>query len=438
MESKSLLFKLLASASLVLALMTAILILYLKGNIESNVFNTVIMVVLLSFITCVAVIYFVVKKTIIHKLDEINIAVSKMSDGDLRYRLPDLGEDEIGITAHSLNEYIVKIQSVLIEVKEGTTGLASASQEVSDTAQSLSSTSSQQAASVEETSAALEQMGASIQQNAANAKTTDNLATSTSSQANEGGEAVKETVTAMSMIASKIGVIEDIAYKTNLLALNAAIEAARAGEQGKGFAVVADEVRKLAERSQNSAQEISELASSSVKVAERAGGLINEMVPNIQETAELVQEISAASDEQAAGVEQLNSAVDQLDKAAQHGASSSEQLAATAKEMHGHVGELTATIDFFNLSKEINQQSGDKPVSAVRTNKKPSSTSVRTKETVKKAKVVNLKEIKSAQKTASEPAIVAKSKPEPEIITKASSVADTSKIINEKDFERFT
>lgn len=438
MKSKSLLFKLLASASLVLVLMTAILILYLIGNVESNIFNTVIMVVLLSLITCIAVIYFVVKKTVIQKIDEINIAVSKMSDGDLRYRLPDLGKDEIGITAHSLNEYIVKIQSVLIEVKEGTTGLASASQEVSETAQSLSSTSSQQAASVEETSAALEQMGASIQQNAANAKTTDNLATSTSSQANEGGEAVKETVTAMSMIASKIGVIEDIAYKTNLLALNAAIEAARAGEQGKGFAVVADEVRKLAERSQNSAQEISELASNSVKVAERAGGLINEMVPNIQETAELVQEISAASDEQAAGVEQLNSAVDQLDKAAQHGASSSEQLAATAKEMHSHVGELTATIDFFNLSKEINQQSDNKPVSADRANNKPSNTSAITKKTVKKAKVVNLKEIKSAQKTASEAAIVAKSKPEPEIITKASSVADTSKIINEKDFERFT
>ena len=438
MESKSLLFKLLASASLVLALMTAILILYLKGNVESSVFNTVIMVVLLSLITCIAVIYFVVKKTVIHKLDEINIAVSKMSGGDLRYRLPDLGDDEIGITAHALNEYIVKIQSVLIEVKEGTTGLASASQEVSETAQSLSSTSSQQAASVEETSAALEQMGASIQQNAANAKTTDNLATSTSSQANEGGDAVKETVTAMSTIASKIGVIEDIAYKTNLLALNAAIEAARAGEQGKGFAVVADEVRKLAERSQNSAQEISELASNSVKVAERAGGLINEMVPNIQETAELVQEISAASDEQAAGVEQLNSAVDQLDKAAQHGASSSEQLAATAKEMHGHVGELTATIDFFNLSKEINQQSDNKPVSADRANNKPSNTSAMTKKIVKKVKVVNLKEIKSAQKIASEPAIVDKSKPEPEIITKASSVADTSKIINEKDFERFT
>jgi len=273
-------------------------------------------------------------------------------DGDLTYRLPDLGADEIGQTAVSLNGFIEKLQNILIEVKGSAESIALASQQVSETAQSLSQTSSEQAASVEETSASLEQMGASINQNAENAQTTDNIATSTSSQAEEGGAAVKETVAAMSQIASKIGLIEDIAYKTNLLALNAAIEAARAGEHGKGFAVVADEVRKLAERSQSSAQEISELASNSVKVAERAGGLIDEIVPNIQKTADLVQEITAASNEQSSGVDQINSAVEQLDKAAQHSASSSEELAATSEEMSAQIAELVSTIGFFQLGDE--------------------------------------------------------------------------------------
>ncbi len=298
--------------------------------------------------------YFLSRKIII-PINTIRNAVDDLrdGDGDLTYRLPDLGKDEIGQTAKSLNGFMEKIQNVLIEVNAGSEQLAIASQQISETAQSLSSTASEQAASIEETSASLEQMGASIQQNAENSKTTDSIATSTSSQAVEGGEAVKETVSAMSSIASKIGLIEDIAYKTNLLALNAAIEAARAGEHGKGFAVVADEVRKLAERSQSSAQEISDLASNSVKVAERAGGLINEIVPNIQQTADLVQEISAASEEQAAGVEQVNSAVEQLDKAAQISASSSEELAATSEEMAAQVKELRHTIGFFKLGDDI-------------------------------------------------------------------------------------
>ncbi len=299
-------------------------------------------------------------------VNQIRNAVDDLrdGDGDLTYRLPDLGHDEIGQTAKSLNGFMEKIQNVLIEVNGGAEQLAMAATQISETAQSLSSTSSEQAASVEQTSASLEQMGASIQQNAENSKTTDNLATSTSSQASDGGSAVKETVSAMSEIASKIGLIEDIAYKTNLLALNAAIEAARAGEHGKGFAVVADEVRKLAERSQSSAQEISDLASNSVKVAQRAGSLIDEIVPNIKQTADLVQEISAASEEQAAGVEQVNAAIGQLDKAAQHGASSSEELAATAEEMSAQVQELRNMIGFFKL--ESGQNKFSKPGNVIK------------------------------------------------------------------------
>src|SRR5471032_3519851 len=141
-------------------------------------------------------------------------------------------------------------------------------------------------------------MTASIAQNTENAKVTDGIATQAAVDAARGAEVVKATAAAMKQIASKISIIDDIAYQTNLLALNAAIEAARAHEHGKGFAVVAAEVRKLAERSQVAAQEIEQVASSSVQLAERAGRLLDEIVPNIRRTSNLVQEITAASEEQ--------------------------------------------------------------------------------------------------------------------------------------------
>jgi len=302
----------------------------------------------------------VVARSITRPMNEILAAADDLhkGDGDLTYRIPDFGTDEIGKTADSINGFINKMQKVLLDVRTSVETVASASEEVSASAQSLSQGSSEQAASVEETSASLEQMSASINQNTENAKVTDGIATKAAQEAVEGGEAVTETVDAMNQIADKISLIEDIAYKTNLLALNAAIEAARAGEHGKGFAVVADEVRKLAERSQVSAQEISEQAGNSVKVAERAGGLLEAMLPNIRKTADLVQEISASSEEQATGVSQVNTAMGQLDQVSQQSAASSEELAATSEELSANAEKLQKIIGFFKLD--------DNPQSAVR------------------------------------------------------------------------
>ena len=270
-------------------------------------------------------------------------------DGDLTYRLPDFGNDEIGQTTKAFNGFLEKVQHVLIDVEQGVNTIFASSSEVSSTAQNLSQDSSEQAASIEEVSASLEQMSASINQNTDNAIQTNNMAKQTVKEANEGGEAVQQTVAAMNNIADKIKLIEDIAYKTNLLALNAAIEAARAGEHGKGFAVVADEVRKLAERSQNSAQEISELANSSVEVADRAGTLLEKMVPSIQKTSQLVEEITAASEEQRSGVEQVTTAITQLDKVAQNAASASEELSASAETFADESKGLKETVGFFKL-----------------------------------------------------------------------------------------
>ncbi|WP_253825788.1 methyl-accepting chemotaxis protein [Vibrio sp. RE86] len=303
--------------------------------------------VLLAFITAMFLI-----KGIVVPIKALSEAAEDLrsGEGDLTRRIPDFGGDEIGETAKSFNGFLDKLQNIMLDIQRSVEAIAHSTNEVSTTSQMLSTTSSQLASSVEETSASLDQMSSSISMNTENSKVTNGIATQSSSEANEGGRAVNDTVNAMTAIAEKIGIIEDIAYKTNLLALNAAIEAARAGEHGKGFAVVADEVRKLAERSQIAAQEISSLADSSVKVAQHAGDMLNRMVPNIQQTADLVQEITAASTEQSTSVAEINRTVSQLDEIAQQNASASEELAATAVMVQDQTNEIRSTVSFFKLT----------------------------------------------------------------------------------------
>ncbi|MDD5229448.1 MAG: methyl-accepting chemotaxis protein [Methylococcales bacterium] len=297
----------------------------------------------------------------------LNIAVDaakKIAEGDLTSKIQVVSTDETGQLLQAMQDMTGKLSEIISEVNNSASNIAAASEEVSATAQSISQATSEQAASVEETSAAVEQMSASINQNTENAKVTEGMATQSSSEAVQGGEAVKKTVSAMKSIASKISIIDDIAYQTNLLALNAAIEAARAGEHGKGFAVVAAEVRNLAERSQIAAQEIGELASSSVELAENAGKLLDTIVPSIKKTSDLVQEIAAASEEQSTGVAQINTAMNQLNQITQQNASASEELAATSEEMSGQAMQLQEMMEFFTIS-------GHKPSTNKRSPYKP-------------------------------------------------------------------
>ncbi len=337
------------------------------GEVSAKRANTIMVSVALSALVALVLLgVFTIRSTLGQLGGEpqyVNEVVNRMANGDMTADIT-LSKGDNSSMLFSIKAMMQKLSGIIVEVRSATDNISSASEQVSATAQSLSQATSEQAASVEETSASMEQMSASVSQNTENAKVTDTMASQAAKQAVEGGDAVKSTVTAMKQIAEKIGIIDDIAYQTNMLALNAAIEAARAGEHGKGFAVVAAEVRKLAERSQVAAQEIGEVAGSSVDLAEKAGALLGEMVPAINRTSDLVQEITAASQEQSAGVGQINTAMTQMTQITQQNASASEELAATAEEMSAQALQLADVMSFFKVGGTA-LDTGSKPKAAM-------------------------------------------------------------------------
>jgi methyl-accepting chemotaxis protein len=292
-----------------------------------------------------------------------------IAHGDLSIRIETQDNDR-GSLLVEMKQMRDSLVGIVSQVRRGTETIGTASREIAAGNLDLSSRTELQASSLEKTASAMEELTSTVRQNAENAREANQLAASASDVARKGGEVVSQVVGTMgeinssaNKIADIIGVIDGIAFQTNILALNAAVEAARAGEQGRGFAVVASEVRNLAQRSAAAAKEIKTLIGDSVEKVERgsklvgqAGVTMDEVVSSVKRVTDIMSDIAAASAEQSAGIEQVNLSIIEMDSMTQQNASLVEEAAAAAQSLQDQAGELARVVSIFKLDEAEEQQ----------------------------------------------------------------------------------
>lgn len=293
-------------------------------------------------------------------------AARTVAAGDLTSVVEVASADEAGQLLHALNDMSASLLGVVSEVRNGTDTVAAASAQIAAGTRDLSSRTEEQASSLEETAASMEELTSTVKQNADSARQANALAASASDVALRGGDIVGEVVKTMDAInesartiADIIGVIDGIAFQTNILALNAAVEAARAGEDGRGFAVVAAEVRALAQRSAGAAKEIKTLIGDSVervdagcRLVEQAGSTMDDIVVSVRRVTEIMAEITAASDQQTAGIGQISQAIIQMDQVTQQNAALVEQSTAAAASLEEKAHSLARAVAVFKISAD--------------------------------------------------------------------------------------
>ncbi|MNF24090.1 Methyl-accepting chemotaxis protein I [compost metagenome] len=310
------------------------------------------------------------QRVIVQPLAEAAGHLQRLAKADLSQPIEIRSRNEVGQLLAAMRDMQESLARIVGSVREGSSSILVGAQQIAGGNADLSSRTEQQAASLEETAASMEQLTATVKQNADNARQASALANDASSTAGEGREVVGRVVETMQQItdssqqiANIIGVIDSIAFQTNILALNASVEAARAGDQGRGFAVVAGEVRNLAGRCAEAAREIKALIEDSTRrvrdgsqLVDQAGKTIGEVVGAVRRVTDIIDEISAASQEQSAGIAQVNTAIAQMDEVTQQNAALVQEASAASASLADQAHNLEGAVEVFRLSGETSRQ----------------------------------------------------------------------------------
>jgi len=328
--------------------------------------KTLIMVLTACAVALGALSSILLTRGIVGPIREAVAVAETVAAGDLTRHIESAAKDETGALLRALRHMSDSLAGIVGEVRGGTSSIHGAAGEISAGNLDLSARTEQQAAALEQTAASMAHLTDTVRQNADNARQANQLAITASTVATKGGDVVGEVILTMGSIneSSKkivdiIGVIDGIAFQTNILALNAAVEAARAGEQGRGFAVVASEVRTLAQRSAAAAREIKTLIDDSVgkvdagaRLVDQAGATMGQVVDSIQRVTDIMAEIASASQEQTGGIEQVNQAIAQMDEATQQNAALVEESAAAAGSLQDQAAKLAQAVDVFKVERQ--------------------------------------------------------------------------------------
>jgi methyl-accepting chemotaxis protein len=335
-----------------------------EANQRSEAFHSVVRIaVLAALVGAVGVLMFTLTRSIVNPLKQAMTFAKRIAQGDLSADIEVRGQDEVAAFMRSLGDMQESLRAIVGQVRQSADSIHTASDEVATGNLDLSQRTEQTASNLQETAASMDHLNATVRHSTDAAVQARELASSAATVAHRGGEMVGQVVQTMAQInqasrqiADITGVIDSIAFQTNILALNAAVEAARAGEQGRGFAVVASEVRSLAQRSAGAAKEIKALIGASVERVEggsrqvtEAGETMGDIVASVQRVLDIIGEISTASNAQSKGFGELGSAVSVLDEMTQQNAALVEQSAAAAESLKNQARQLSEVVATFRL-----------------------------------------------------------------------------------------